>query len=99
VTRKNSHFLSDCIQPIVLVLKAVLSRIGYRGNYASWANAQQVSTGYNSDLILEKVKDALLKVKRGEAVYERDSVLFDEVQYSWPLLAGLVGVPTSKGNR
>ena len=29
------------------------------------------------------------KVKNGEAVYERDSVLFDEIQYSWGLLAGL----------
>ena len=28
-------------------------------------------------------------MKNGEAVYERDSVLFDEIQYSWGLLAGL----------
>ena len=30
-----------------------------------------------------------MKVKMGEAAYERDSVLFDQVQYSWGLLAGL----------
>jgi len=30
-----------------------------------------------------------MKVKRGEAAYERDSVLFDEIQNNWPLLAGL----------
>jgi putative methyltransferase (TIGR04325 family) len=28
-------------------------------------------------------------VKTGEAVYERDSVLFDKIEYSWGLLAGL----------
>jgi len=46
--------------------------------------AMELSTGYDSERILGKVRDSLLKVKRGEAVYERDSVLFDKVQYSWP---------------
>ena len=31
-----------------------------------------------------------MKVKNGEAVYERDSVLFDEIEYAWPGLAGLM---------
>jgi putative methyltransferase (TIGR04325 family) len=45
------------------------------------------------------VRDALLKVKAGEAVYERDSVLFDTIQYSWPLLAGLLWTASRNGNR
>ncbi len=61
----------------------------WSGNYKSWKEAQEKCTGYDSALILEKCKTALLKVKNGEAVYERDSVLFDEIQYSWALLAGL----------
>ena len=32
----------------------------------------------------------MLKVSTGEAVFERDSVLFDEVIYSFPVLAGLL---------
>ena len=60
----------------------------WSGDYASWEEAQKHCTGYDSSLILEKCKNALLKVKNGEAVYERDSVLFDEIQYSWGLLAG-----------
>ena len=32
----------------------------------------------------------MLKVQRGEAVYERDSVLFDHVEHSFPLLTGLL---------
>ena len=31
--------------------------------------------------VLEKCKNALLKVKNGEAAYERDSVLFNQIQY------------------
>ncbi len=66
---------------------------------ASWEEAQRRSTGYDFDGILEKVRASLLKVKNGEAIYERDSVLFDEVQYSWPLLAGLLWVASRKDNR
>ncbi len=61
----------------------------WSGDYASWAEAKKHCTGYDNNLILEKCKSALLKVKNGEAVYERDSVVFDEIQYSWGLIAGL----------
>jgi len=72
---------------------------GLNGPYLSWNDAIQACTGYESDLILKKTKEALLKVKNGEAVYERDSVLFDEIQYSWPLLAGLMWVAAQSGGR
>ena len=55
------------------------------------------STGYHSEIILEKTRAALLKVKNGEAAYERDSVLFDEIQYAWPMLAGLMWVAARCG--
>jgi putative methyltransferase (TIGR04325 family) len=60
------------------------------GDYLSWEPAMADSAGYNAEIILEKTKSALLKVKNGEAVYERDSVVFDEIQYSWSLLSGLM---------
>ncbi len=59
------------------------------GDFASWQEAASHSSGYDAEIILEKTKDALLKVKNGEAAYERDSLLFDRAEYSWPLLAGL----------
>jgi putative methyltransferase (TIGR04325 family) len=61
----------------------------FTGNYRTFEEARALCSGYDAPAILEKVKSALLKVKNGEAVYERDSVLFDEVQYSLPLLAFL----------
>ena len=66
------------------------SKYGWFGDYANWALAKAQTTGYDDGLILNKVKNALLKVKNGEAVYERDSVIFDEIQYSWGALAGLL---------
>ena len=68
----------------------VWGKYGWHGNYSNWEEAKRDSTGYDQKEILEKVKSSLLKVKNGEAVYERDSVLFDTIQYSWPLLAGLM---------
>lgn len=75
------------------------SGYGLSGNYRTWNEAVSASTGYGSVNILEKTKAALLKVKNGEAVYERDSVLFNEIQYAWPLLAGLMWVAARCGGR
>lgn len=67
-------------------------RVEWGGQYPDWASAQAAATGYDSGVILEKVAHATLAVERGEAVYERDSVLFDHVEYSWPLLASLLWI-------
>ena len=69
------------------------------GNYSSWEEAKRASTGYDCDVILEKTKEALLKIKKDEAAYERDSVIFDKIQYSWPLLAGLMWVAAKSAGR
>lgn len=71
--------------------KGILPRkYGWFGNFYSWSDAQKGSVGYDSDEIIRKVYYATNKVKRGEAAYERDSVLFFESQYSMPLLAYLM---------
>ncbi len=72
---------------------------GFFGNYDSWDAALQNATGYDSEIILNKVKNAMLQVKEGKAVYERDSVLFDQIHYSWPLLAGLLRIAALNKNR
>jgi putative methyltransferase (TIGR04325 family) len=73
--------------------------VRYTGTYDSWAAASIDAVGYDSALILEKTRDALLKVKRGEAAYERDSVLFDKIQHSFPLLAGLLRAAAADDRR
>jgi len=75
-----------------VVRKIVPSRYGWSGDYLNWNDANNQCLGYDQSNIVERVKDATLKVKNGEAVYERDSVLFDRVEYSWPLLSALMWV-------
>jgi len=62
---------------------------GWKGNFSTWNEAQKKCSGYDSDIIFSKVKKSLLKVKNGEAVFERDSFIFDKIHYSFPLLSGL----------
>ena len=73
--------------------------LGLIGDYSSWNEAVAASIGYDSELILEKTKNALLKVKNGDVIYERDSVLFNEIHYTWPLLAGLMWVAAQSHGR
>jgi putative methyltransferase (TIGR04325 family) len=51
-----------------------------------------MSEGYHSDNIIEKVRKSAKLVFNGEATYERDSIIFDRVEYSYPLLASLLFV-------
>ncbi|MES3002263.1 MAG: methyltransferase, TIGR04325 family [Pseudomonadota bacterium] len=66
------------------------SAIRFEGEFATWQEAAARCAGYEASHILGKVLAATLEVKRGEAIYERDSVLFHEIDYNWPVAAGLL---------
>lgn len=89
------------LPPVLLEhLKPLTGRsIYFSGNYPAWETASAQATGYDSDLILERVRQAMLKVKSGAAVFERDSVLFDEVQHSFPVLAALMRAAAENGDQ
>jgi putative methyltransferase (TIGR04325 family) len=65
----------------------------------TWAEAQAMSSGYGTSDILERVLTASLAVERGQAVHERDSVTFDHIQYTWPVLASLLWSAACHGGR
>lgn len=64
--------------------------IHFEGPFESWEVASARSSGYDSGEILSRVLEATLKVRRGEAAFERDSVVFDEIDYPWPVTAALM---------
>lgn len=80
--------IKELIPPFVLK-KITGLFYGWSGNYSSWQEASAQTSGYDTEIIFDRVKNALLKVKNGEAAYERDSVIFDKVHYSFPLLSAL----------
>ena len=74
------------------ILIKISSRLGmykileYTGNYSSWDEARKKTKGYDADEIFEKVTKSALTVTKGDACYERDSWLYYEKEYNYPLL-------------
>ncbi len=95
------EFVKLFLPPIFTeILRSLIrTRYGWHGDFSSWEEAKKLTIGYDNEKILKKVKEALLKVKNGEAIYERDSVLFDHIEYSWPLLSGLLLVASMHKGR
>ena len=63
----------------------------FKGEYISWDEAlANCEGGYDDPLILERVLASTLKVKFGEIAYERDGIVFDEIEYSWEVLVGIM---------
>jgi putative methyltransferase (TIGR04325 family) len=91
--RTMSQLAKDWLPPVIdRRLRMLVQRGGvrFKGNYKTWEEAAALCTGYDAKSILDKVLESTLKVKRGEAAFERDSVLFDQIQYSWPVTAALM---------
>lgn len=81
-----------------IIKKLYYLKYGWTGDYLTWQDALEKSTGYDNNTILKKVMDASLKVKNGEKIYERDGVTFDRIQYSLPLITGLLyGISLNEG--
>ena len=70
-------------------------RWGWFGDFPNWQAAQAACIGYDSDEIIEKVRASALKVKNGEAAFERDSVLFFEEENDENLLKCLENAANS----
>ncbi len=63
--------------------------VSYHGNYSQWKDAFAHSVGYQDDKILEKTTQSFEKIISGEFKCERDTFLFNQFQYSLPLLLAL----------
>ncbi|MGE0088147.1 MAG: TIGR04325 family methyltransferase [Bacteroidales bacterium] len=72
---------------------------GWYGNYSSWQEASSHATGYDSQMILEKVISATKRVKGGKSAYEKDSVLFQKTDYSYPVLTSLLWITAQNKGR
>lgn len=71
----------------------------WRGDYPDWQSAVAASTGYDQDAIFTRVRDAARAVRDGDALWERNSVLFHQAEYNWPLLAALTSLIAGKEGR
>lgn len=96
-----SKLIKDLIPPLLLrTLKQLRKdKYGWHGHFNSWEEAQKKSDGYDSQIIIDKVVASMQKLIDGEATFERDSVLFNEPEYNWPLVAALFYIASKNKNK
>ncbi len=91
------NFVKDFCPPILFFyVKKILRRIMFIGSYHDWHEALQNCSSYNDEKVFDKVIESARKVRDGLAVYERDSVIFKEIQYDWKLLSALMLVANTQ---
>ena len=71
---------------------------GWFGNYPTWQAAELDCKGYDADGIFERVVAASRAVQRGQAAYERDSVLFFDEETNENLIKSLKNVVDTEGS-
>lgn len=80
------------------MVRRVLGRgLRFEGDYPTWADARKASVGYDAAEIAQRVYEAELKVKSGQAADARDGVVFNEIQYSLPVMAALARAAFARG--
>ena len=86
--------LKEFVPPVLLRTVRRFSGRGIRfeGRFQTWQDAQLASGGYDHEEIVRRVYEAECKVRNGEAADERDSVLFETVQFSLPVMAAVARI-------
>lgn len=91
--------LKRFLPPIFLdYLRHYFSDISFSGPYQTWEAAIHDADGYDHENIFDASSRAALQVHDGFAPCERDGVLFDAVEYSWPVIAALMKAAKDSGN-
>jgi putative methyltransferase (TIGR04325 family) len=81
---------------ISLILKNVLLKTKFSKSFETWDGALKHCSSYNKKEIFDKTKNAARLVRDGAMAYERDSVLFNKVQYDYALLFALLFIANKK---
>ncbi|WP_295767843.1 methyltransferase, TIGR04325 family [uncultured Mucilaginibacter sp.] len=89
----------DFVPAIVKRIMRYSARYGWHGNYKSWQQALQQTTGYNAQSVLRRVSEAALKVKNGEAKYECDGIAQQQVEIFYPILSSLLWIASQNNNQ
>ncbi len=73
--------------------------IRYRGVYLDWESATLAAGGYAEEGLFTRLETAALAVKRGDAAWEQDGVLYDRIPADSPVLLSLARVALARGGR
>lgn len=90
------NILNQLCPPLLKnMLSACLKRnLSWVGDFQTWEEAKLHATGYDANAYLAQLIKAVKIVKDDESKLERDSLLFDEILYPYPLLGNLFSLLT-----
>jgi len=71
--------------------------VHYSAPLPSWDDAVARAAGYDAPQVLDMVRAAALKVRRGEAAYECDGLAHPVLRLRWPLVACLLRAFAQRG--
>lgn len=93
------YLIKELVPPIFNTLRWFSFKYGWKGDFKSFDEAKAQCSGYDENHILNRIKETTGKVRDGNAVYERDGILYDEVQVNHTLLSILLLVAGRNGNK
>lgn len=73
--------------------------ICYRGEFSDWASARNAASGYDEELLFDRLAHAARAVKAGTAAWEQDGVTLDQIPPDFPLFAALSRVALAKSGQ
>jgi putative methyltransferase (TIGR04325 family) len=79
------------IQKIPSTLFVCLRGSGWSGSYKTWSYAANLTTGYDKENILEKVKNIHRKMKVADLPESR-GIIFSPKQYAWEVCTALLWI-------
>lgn len=87
--KRFKNILKSMLPPLITNLLKAKQKT-WTGNFKSWNEAIKETEGYDKENIINSLDLAMQKLINKEFKYERDSVLFDKIEYSLPLLTGIL---------
>lgn len=91
--------IKNLLPPCLLPVLRWWCGASFKGNYSNWDAAMEASSGYEEKNTLEYIIESSRKVRDGECSYERDGTIFENIEYAWPLLTGIMtAAANNQGN-
>lgn len=84
------YLIKELMPPIANTLRWYSFKYGWKGDYNTFQEAKDKCKGYDESHILQRIIDTTNKVKNGEAAYERDGIIYDQVKINYHLLSVLL---------
>jgi putative methyltransferase (TIGR04325 family) len=87
--------LKKITPPIILeIVKALFftkkSKYGFQGNYTNWEEASKQTTGWETDIILDKINQSTNQLEKQNSSFERDGEIISSINQNFPLMYSLI---------